>query len=92
MLAYVNTKCRRPDGSYDSYCTVSVPVRETARPRKGQTASGYGRALPTPYMVQWRGRWQRVKVIQFSNAGSAYIGKSFDPQLTVDIDHGIYTS
>ena len=74
--------------TYDSYCTVSVPVRETARPRKGQTASGYGCALPSRYMVQWRGRWHRVKVICFGNVGPAYIGKSFDPQLTVDVERG----
>lgn len=55
-------------------------------PRKGQTATGYGRAMPTHYMVQYRGRWRRVKVIQFSNAGTAYIGRTYDPQLTVDVE------
>lgn len=51
MKAYIQTKQRRADGTYDCYQTHCVPCRETARPRKGQTQSGYGRALPTPYMV-----------------------------------------
>jgi len=85
MQAYIQTKSARPDGTFDSYMTQSVPVKETAQPWKGRTVSGYGSAIPTPYMVFWRGRWQRVKVIQYSNAGSAYIGRKFSPCLTVDI-------
>jgi hypothetical protein len=86
MQAFIHTKCARPDGTYDTYQTISVPVKETETPWKGRTASGYGSALPTPYMVRYNGRWQRVKVICYSNAGSAYIGKKFTPCLTVDID------
>ena len=42
------------------------------------TASGYGRRIPTRYMVQWRGVWRRVYVCQISNAGTAYIGNLAD--------------
>ena len=83
MKAYIQTKQRRADGSYDCYQTHCVPCRETARPWKGRTQSGYGRAIPTDYMVRWNGRWMRVKVIQFSNAGTAYIGRTYDQCLTV---------
>ena len=88
LQAYVKTKSRRPDGSYDSYQTYSVDVKVTGRPWKGRTASGYGSAMPTEYMVRWNNRWQRVKVICYANSGTAYIGSEFDPQLTVDIDRG----
>jgi hypothetical protein len=40
------------------------------------TATGYGARIPTPYMVHWKGRWRRVYVAQYSNAGTAYIGRS----------------
>lgn len=49
------------------------------------TASGYGRRIPTRYMVQWKGRWRRVYVCQYSNSGTAYIGPSAKPLGTVDI-------
>lgn len=87
LCGFVNTKAIRRDGTYDSYLTISVPIKETEYiPRKGQTVTCYGRAMPTPYMVFFNNRWQRVKNICFSNSGSLYIGKSFDPQLTVSID------
>lgn len=87
LVAFIHTKVRRADGTYDSYATHLVPVRETETPWHGRTQSGYGPAIPTPYMVQWNGRWYRVKVAIYSNAGSAYIGRKFDPQLTVDVTH-----
>ena len=87
MKAYIKTKCRLADGSYDTYQTREVPVKVTAQPWKGRTASGYGCSLPTDYMVFWNSRWQRVKFICYSNCGTAYIGKKFDPQVTVDIDY-----
>ena len=39
------------------------------------TASGYGKRIPTHTMVRYRGKWRRVYVCQYSNAGTAYIGK-----------------
>lgn len=50
------------------------------------TASGYGRRIPSRYMVLWEGRWRRVYVCQYGNAGTAYIGPSAKPLATVDID------
>jgi hypothetical protein len=64
--------------------TVAVLLRETEAPRSGSTATGYGSALPTPYLVQWQGRWRRVRVACFSNSGTAYIGKPGAWLATVD--------
>lgn len=71
MFAYLHFKA----GDAGPFQTVKVPMRETATPWKGRTVSGYGAALPSHRMVLWAGRWRRVKVAQYGNAGSAYIGK-----------------
>jgi len=54
--------------------TRITDVKITDVPRTN-SRSGYGARLPTRYMVQLdnRKRWHRVYVMQFSNAGSAYI-------------------
>lgn len=65
--------------------TVGVPVRETEAPRSGQTQTGYGSKLPTPYMVQWEGRWRRVYAACYGNAASHYIGRPGAWLATVDI-------
>ena len=62
-----------------------VPVRVTEAPRRN-SATGYGRRIPSRYMVQWRGRWRRVYICQISNAGSAYIGRSLRDGIRVDLD------
>lgn len=38
-----------------------------------ETASGYGSALRSTWMVKVHGRWRRVKVTIWSNAGSSWI-------------------
>ena len=50
------------------------------------TATGYGRRIPSRYMVRHNGRWRRVYVCQISNAGSAYLGKPGAWECTVDVD------
>jgi hypothetical protein len=39
------------------------------------TRTGYGRKIPTSYMVKLPGgkRWRRVYCCQFSNAGTCYV-------------------
>ena len=88
MKAYINTKEPNPNapGGFDSYHTQEVEIKTTYQPRKGQTASGYGSALPTSYMVKYNGRWQRVKAICYSNAATLYIGKKYNQCLTVTIE------
>lgn len=67
----------------------SVPVKVAPLPFHdaglSYTASGYGRRIPTRFMVHVSGRWHRVYLCQFSNAGSAYIGPSKAWTHTVDI-------
>jgi hypothetical protein len=62
------------------YLTKIVPAKIAlmAHHKKGKdfTRSGYGRRLPTRYMVQVDGRWRRVYCVCFSNAGTCYIGPS----------------
>ena len=55
--------------------TVEVETRITPAPRSGRTRSGYGCRIPTDRMVKWAGRWRRVYIARWGNAGSAYIGK-----------------
>lgn len=62
------------------------------------TASGYGRKLPTRYMLAYadgRGgyRWHRVYVAQYGNAGSAYIiVRGRMTLLTPDVEHALETT
>lgn len=56
--------------SFDKSKREQVKIRQA---NYGQTASGYGRKLPTQYMVNYIQRWRRVYVMQFSNSGSTYI-------------------
>jgi hypothetical protein len=39
------------------------------------TASGYGKRIPTTYMVKWRNKWRRVYCCIYSNIGKLYIGR-----------------
>ena len=41
----------------------------------GQTASGYGTKLVTPYMVRFNGKWRRIYACHIGNAATLYIGK-----------------
>jgi uncharacterized protein (DUF1330 family) len=91
MKAYIHTKekSNNPNqiGGYHSYCTIEVEIKETKYlPRKGQTISGYGSAMPTNYMIKFNNRWQRVKAICFSNCSTLYIGKKYTECLTVNIE------
>ena len=47
--------------------------RTTPEPRYGRNASGYGRKIPTRYLIRWHGRWRRVYVACFGNAGTPYV-------------------
>lgn len=37
------------------------------------TASGYGAAIPSAYMVRYAGRWRRVYCTVYSNSGTCWI-------------------
>ena len=38
-----------------------------------RSATGYGPKLPSRFMVHYAGRWRRVYVAQYGNAGTAFI-------------------
>lgn len=79
MRAYLHGRSFRPDASIDSLWTLQVPAKRAELWWQARglsyTASGYDRRIPSPYMVFFNGRWRRVYVCQFSNAGTAYIGQ-----------------
>lgn len=50
-----------------------LAARTTPKPAF-YSASGYGRKIPTRYMLQLADkRWRRVYVCQISNAGTSYV-------------------
>lgn len=56
----------------------------------GQDAFGYGPKIPTRYMVRYSGRWRRVYVMQYANAGSAYIVVNGEDRfLDTDTEHAL---
>lgn len=70
--------------------TVKAPVEYKENPlwwqEKGLsfTGSGYGSRIPTQYMVKYNRKWRRVYCIIYSNSGTLFIGKKYNPELTVD--------
>ena len=74
--------------------TLSATVQGTNLPVKSEplwwqkrglmyTATGYGKKIPTEYMVQHNGRWKRVYCHIFSNSGVLYIMHN---KQTINID------
>ncbi len=72
-----NPPLKVADNGYPTSCGWSTIVEHKATnyPRKGQTVTGYGSAIPTCWKVKFNGKWYRVKTAIFSNAGTCYIGK-----------------
>ena len=79
MQAYLNGSNTHPDGSRDTFWTIGVDAIDAPLwwQEKGLTftATGYGSRIPTRWKVKFNGRWRRVYVRCYSNAGTAYIGK-----------------
>jgi len=93
MQAHIHSKTYRTDGNVDTFYTESVEVIE--KPLEWQqrglsfTATGYGKRIPTLYMVKHGGKWKRVYCCIYSNIGTCYIGKlrTFGEVITVQIDN-----
>ena len=88
--ATLSGRCYNEDGSTASIWETTVPARDVPLwwQKKGLsfTSSGYGKRIPTRMMVLFKGKWRRVYVCQFSDAGTAYIGKWIvgrGPEITV---------
>jgi len=77
----------RKDGRRDSFWTREVPAKDAPLPHHiaglSWTATGYGAAIPSRLMVKFNGRWRRVYVAQYGNAGTAYIKTALDESITV---------
>lgn len=90
MKATLNGKLRNPNaiGGYDSYWSLTVPAKR--KPMRHHdlglswTASGYGKAMPSDLMVFFNGRWRRVYICCYSNAGTAYVKTSDSEVITLD--------
>lgn len=79
QYAFLHASTTRPNGDKDTFYTVKAEIKYSPLwwQEKGLscTASGYGSRIPTPYMVKYNGKWRRVYIRQYSNNGTAYIGK-----------------
>ncbi|WP_157654169.1 hypothetical protein [Burkholderia ubonensis] len=77
MKAYVHTKCKRKDGSFDSFCTRSVPARRV--PPEHDQDEGY-------IVVLWNSRWWRVRTKWIRGQAFHYLGRKYDECLTVQLE------
>lgn len=79
MQFFIHASTVRADGTQDTFSTVQVEHKTALLwwQEKGlsYTATGYGKRIPTPYMVRFNGRWRRVYCAIFSNVGTCYIGR-----------------
>lgn len=82
LSAYLNTHCTDENGNKNSFYTEYVKCIERPLWFHTQglqyTATGYGKRIPTEYMVRFNGRWRRVYCCIYSNSGTLYIGKLKD--------------
>jgi hypothetical protein len=63
--SYDETITRVPDADVSAVSITDTP--------HANTASGYGRKLPTQYRLRIGSRWHRVYAVCFSNSGSLYV-------------------
>lgn len=64
-----------------------LPCKVTDTPMH-KSLSGYGRRIPTRYMVQYQGHWRRVYCCNYGNSGTLYIGSQDDWIATVQAIDG----
>ena len=79
MQAFIHAKSTGSNGEHHSFYTVSVDAKVNPLwwQTKGlmYTSTGYGKRIPTQYMVRFNAKWRRVYCCQYSNNGTLYIGK-----------------
>lgn len=64
---------RSGEPTWETDVIDSADIRTTALPHHGQTVTGYGSGMPTPYLIRVANRWYRVKVDCYGNSGSSYV-------------------
>jgi hypothetical protein len=81
MKATLNSMRRLTDGTYlhGKPYEVDAMVKPLWWQEQGLsfTASGYGKRIPTRYMVRLHGKWRRVYCCIHSNSGTCYVGNLF---------------
>jgi hypothetical protein len=86
MKAYLHTCTARPESDplfsaqpRYNFQTTEIEVKTSHLWWQNQglqyTASGYGKRIPTEYMVKVNNRWRRVYCRIYSNNGTLYIGE-----------------
>ena len=89
LIAYLHYGGPFTDKQPSSRCTTVVEVKyeplEWQKRGLQYTATGYGRKIPTEYMVKHENRWKRVYNCIYSNSGVLYIESNRKPVATVDI-------
>lgn len=92
MQAHIHGSTYGADGTVSCCFNVGVDVKikRTWWQDKGlsYTASGYGKRIPTEYMVKFNDKWRRVYCKIYSNSGTLYIGRlnEFGERLIVQIN------
>lgn len=69
--------------TWSCFWALAVEHKITDIPRSGQTQTGYGKAIPTQYMVRFHNKWRRVYCAIFSNSGTLYIKSEKDTHIIV---------
>ena len=54
----------------DPALVTDAKITDTPR---SASVTGYGRKIPTGYMLRYSGRWHRVYMMQYGNSGTPYI-------------------
>ena len=78
MQAFLNGSYTRSNGDKDTFWATQVEFKESPLwwQERGlsYTSTGYGKRIPTRYMVKFNGKWRRVYCRIYSNIGTLYIG------------------
>jgi len=80
-LQFGGAFCGKAEGPFQ---TISANLKTTESP-VNRNVTGYGRRIPTCYMVEHNGKWRRVYACSFGNWPTLYIGTSAEPIATVNI-------
>lgn len=54
-------------------CDIKESLLWWQKKRLSYTTTGYGKKIPTSYMINYTNRWYRVYYCCYSNTGTAYI-------------------
>jgi hypothetical protein len=76
-----STRCSYLSEVHPDFTPIHSPFK--GHPWSGRTAMGYGRKIPTDYMIRIGQKLYRVYCCQFSNIGTCYIDTKYHKFLVV---------